>query len=126
MDPPWSYALVACHFQLSPRSRPSLRGEEVAIMVDSFSKSCSSMKPVNLTEELFSLTTRVICRSAFVKSYYGRDFDRGKFLEVVYEAMAIMGSFSASDFFPSSWVASAVDVITGLIKRVAGEVFSRL
>ncbi|KAK9152020.1 hypothetical protein Syun_010329 [Stephania yunnanensis] len=97
----------------------SIRGEEVANMVDSISKSCSSpMKPVNLTEELFSLTTRVICRAAFGKSYHGKEFDRGKFLEVVFEAMAIMGSFSASDFFPSSWAASAVDVITGLKGRL--------
>ncbi|KAK9155495.1 hypothetical protein Sjap_002975 [Stephania japonica] len=75
-------------------------------------------KPVDLTEELFSLTTRVICRIAFGKSYQGGEFDSGKFLEVVYEAMAILGSFSASDFYPSSSIAWVVDVITGLRGRL--------
>ncbi|KAK9133628.1 hypothetical protein Scep_013156 [Stephania cephalantha] len=96
-----------------------VRGEEVANMVDSISKSCAcSMRPVDLTEELFSLTNRVICRIAFGKSYQGRKFDGGKFSEVVYEVMAVLGTFSASDFYPSSRIAWAVDMITGLKGRL--------
>ncbi|KAK9108250.1 hypothetical protein Syun_024261 [Stephania yunnanensis] len=96
----------------------SVRAEEVANLVDSVSKCCSSMRPVDLTQELFSLTSRMICRIAFGKSYEGREFDSGRFLEVVYEAMAALGSFFASDFFPSSSVAWAVDVVTGLRGRL--------
>ncbi|KAK9133610.1 hypothetical protein Scep_013138 [Stephania cephalantha] len=96
-----------------------VRAEEVANLVDSISKSCAyTMRPVDLTEELFSLTTRVICRIAFGKSYQGGEVDSGKFLEVVYEAMAILGSFSASDFYPSSSIAWVVDVITDLRGRL--------
>ncbi|KAK9155089.1 hypothetical protein Sjap_002569 [Stephania japonica] len=71
----------------------AVRAEEVANTVNSISKSCSSMRPVDLTEEIFSLINRVICRIAF-------------------------GSFSASDLFPSLSIVGVVDVINGLRRRL--------
>ncbi|KAK9152010.1 hypothetical protein Syun_010319 [Stephania yunnanensis] len=106
-----------------------VRGEEVANMVDSISKSCAcSMRPVDLTEggairvTLADVAVHVDIDGsniaygliAFGKSYQGRKFDGGKFLEVLYEVAVVLGTFSASDFYPSSRIAWAVDMITGL------------
>ncbi|KAK9131406.1 hypothetical protein Sjap_011893 [Stephania japonica] len=113
---------------LSPKmvhSFGAVRAEEVANMVNSITKTCSSMWPVDLTEEIFSLINRVICRIAFGKSYQGRNFDGGKFSEFVHKFMALsgsvrflIGSFSASDLFPSLSIVGVVDVITGLRGRL--------
>ncbi|KAK9155115.1 hypothetical protein Sjap_002595 [Stephania japonica] len=89
---------IFVHKLLSPKrvhSFGAVRAEEVANMVNSISKSCSSMRSVDLAEELLSLTNRVICRIAFGKSYQGRNFDGGKFSEFVHKFMALSGSFSA-------------------------------
>ncbi|KAK9123859.1 hypothetical protein Sjap_013461 [Stephania japonica] len=95
-----------------------VRAGEVANMVDSISKYCSSSRPVDLTEELLSMATRMIFRIAFGKSYEGGAFDSGKFTEVVDEAIVMLGSFSASDFYPSSSITWVVDIITGLRRRL--------
>ncbi|KAF9594433.1 hypothetical protein IFM89_031035 [Coptis chinensis] len=72
--------------------------------------------------ELFSLKRvqsfgfTVVCRVAFGKSYQGRDFDVGKFHDVVYEAMKMLGSFAAADFFPYyGWI---IDVLSGFNSRL--------
>ncbi|KAK9155961.1 hypothetical protein Sjap_003441 [Stephania japonica] len=60
---------IFVHKLLSPKrvhSFGAVRAEEVANMVNSISKSCSSMRSVDLAEDLLSLTNRVICRIAFV------------------------------------------------------------
>ncbi|KAF8369619.1 hypothetical protein HHK36_032356 [Tetracentron sinense] len=91
-----------------------VREEEVAHMINSISQAASG--PVNLTEKLFSLTDTIVCRIAFGKSYEGREFDDGRFHELMVEAMAILASFSATDYFPLyGWI---IDMLTGLHGRI--------
>ncbi|KAK9155927.1 hypothetical protein Sjap_003407 [Stephania japonica] len=71
------------------------------------------MRTVNLSEALFSHTASVMCGIAFGRSYHGNKFDSGKFWEVMNEILAVLNSFSTSEFLPSSPIASAVNVITG-------------
>ncbi|KAF8392936.1 hypothetical protein HHK36_021176 [Tetracentron sinense] len=91
-----------------------VREEEVALMIKSISQAASS--PVNLTEKLFFLADTIVCRIAFGKSYQRREFDDGKFHEIMVEAIAILASFSGTDFFPPfGWI---IDVLTGLHARI--------
>ncbi|KAF8392912.1 hypothetical protein HHK36_021152 [Tetracentron sinense] len=91
-----------------------VREEEVAVMIKSISQAAFS--PVNLTEKLFSLTDTIICRIAFGKSYEGREFDDGRFQEIMVEAIAILASFSSTDYFPPfGWI---IDVLTGLHAKI--------
>ncbi|KAK9110711.1 hypothetical protein Sjap_018771 [Stephania japonica] len=90
------------------------RADEVANMIKSFTSSASSSSGVNLTKELLSLTYRSICRLAFGESY---DIDI-RFEESVCEAMALLGAFAGSDFFPNYCVGGVLDVLTGLNARL--------
>ncbi|KAJ7945465.1 Cytochrome P450 [Quillaja saponaria] len=93
-----------------------IREQEVASLIDSISQSSLSAIPVDLCEKMMSLTASITCRVAFGKRFEGNEFDEGKFQEVVNEAMAMLGSFSASDFFP--YVGWIVDKLTGLHDRL--------
>ncbi|PIA24759.1 hypothetical protein AQUCO_35900001v1 [Aquilegia coerulea] len=91
-----------------------VREEEVAYLMKSISEFSSS--PLNLTQKLFSLTDRITSRITFGKNNQGKDYDIGKFQEVVYEAMDMLGSFTATDFFPYfGWI---IDVFTGFNNRL--------
>ncbi|PIA38465.1 hypothetical protein AQUCO_02800287v1 [Aquilegia coerulea] len=91
-----------------------VRSEEVSDIMKSIAKSAPS--PINLTEIFFSLTNNITSRVTFGKSYRGRNFDVAKFIEVVYEAMNMLASFSATDFFP--YVGWIIDVLTGFNTRL--------
>ncbi|XP_042475265.1 cytochrome P450 71B10-like [Macadamia integrifolia] len=92
-----------------------IREEEVSEMMSLISKSSSSATPINLNEMFFNLTDEIICRVAFGRSYKGRGFDDGRFGDAIKEAVAILGSFSATDFFP--YVGWILDRFTGLHGR---------
>lgn len=94
-----------------------IREEEVALMIASICQSSSSGNPVNLYQKLKSLTTEITCRVVFGNSSF-RDvgFNIQKFQELIHEGMGIMGSFSASDFFP--YVGWIIDRITGMNGRL--------
>ena len=93
-----------------------IREEEVALLIDSIVQSSSSGSPIDLTERLMSLTANIICRIAFGKSFQASEFGDGRFQEVVREAMALLGGFTAADFFP--YVGRIVDRLTGLHGRL--------
>ncbi|CBI16812.3 unnamed protein product, partial [Vitis vinifera] len=63
-----------------------------------------------------SLTANIICRIAFGKSFQVSEFGDGRFQEVVHEAVALLGGFTAADFFP--YVGRIVDRLTGLHGRL--------
>ncbi|KAL5713269.1 hypothetical protein ACHQM5_015361 [Ranunculus cassubicifolius] len=91
-----------------------VREEEVANMIKIISNAAASSSPVDLTETLFSLTSQITCSVAFGNSY--RDFNAGKFTDAIYEAMDMLGSFAATDFFPYfGWI---VDYVSGLSTRL--------
>ncbi|KAL6351515.1 hypothetical protein AAG906_040869 [Vitis piasezkii] len=77
-----------------------IREEEVTLLIDSIAQSSSSGSPIDLTERLMSLTANIICRIAFGKSFQASEFGDGRFQEVVDEAVALLGGFTAADFFP--------------------------
>ncbi|EEF39163.1 cytochrome P450, putative [Ricinus communis] len=90
------------------------REEEVSLLIDSVLKSSSS--PVDLSEKAMTLTANIICRVAFGKSFQERGFGHERFQEVIREAVALLGSFYAADYFP--YVGWIVDRITGLHARL--------
>ncbi|KAH7564738.1 hypothetical protein JRO89_XS09G0018800 [Xanthoceras sorbifolium] len=68
-----------------------------------------------MSEQVFYLLDSIICKIACGRSYQGKQFQNGKHDKVIQEAMAMLGSFSAADFFP--YVGWIVDVLTGLHAR---------
>ncbi|KAL5998279.1 hypothetical protein ACLOJK_009218 [Asimina triloba] len=85
-----------------------IREEEVARMIASISGSAASSKPANLTELMFALTSTVVCRAAFGKSY--RSGLQGNFHGIFEETQAWSGAFFVADYFP--WL-GWMDLITG-------------
>ncbi|XVF79409.1 hypothetical protein PTKIN_Ptkin14bG0220100 [Pterospermum kingtungense] len=96
----------------------SIREEEIGLMIDSISVLSSSGNPVNLSQILMSLASEITCRVAFgSRGDGGVDFP--KFQKLVHEAMGILGSFSASDFFPYvGWIIDRVTGFHGRLERV--------
>ncbi|KAK3443242.1 hypothetical protein EUGRSUZ_B03249 [Eucalyptus grandis] len=93
-----------------------VREEEVASMIDSIAKSANSGTPINMSERFMALTADITCRVAFGKAFPWMELNDGKFMDMIDEATAMLGSFSASDFFPRfGWI---VDRFTGLHARL--------
>ncbi|KAL0920125.1 hypothetical protein M5K25_009236 [Dendrobium thyrsiflorum] len=91
----------------------SVREEEVAILIDSISKSLS--KPINLTKLVSTLIGNIICRVALNKKYDQGDLEKEHFHALVQETETLFGTFFVSDCFPSlGWI----DKLTGLQQRL--------
>lgn len=88
--------------------------EEMRKIIDSFSESASTKTPVNLSEKLLSLTASVMCKASFGVSFQDTVLNSERFNELIPEALKILGSFSASDFYP--YVGWIMDRFTGLHK----------
>ncbi|OAY57926.1 cytochrome P450 71B34 [Manihot esculenta] len=93
-----------------------VREEETDLLISSISKFSSSATPVDLSEKMMSLTANITCRAAFGKSFQEKGFGHERFQEVIHEGFAMLGSFSAADFFP--YVGWVVDRLTGLHARL--------
>ncbi|KAF5746536.1 hypothetical protein HS088_TW06G00707 [Tripterygium wilfordii] len=93
------------------RSFQSIREEEVAALMNSIFQSATSSTPVDLNQKLFSLTASIIFRIAFGRSFKGSTLHHDKFHEMVHEMEAIMGGFSAEEYFP--YVGWIIDRLTG-------------
>ncbi|XVF02588.1 hypothetical protein REPUB_Repub04eG0187600 [Reevesia pubescens] len=97
-----------------------IREEEIASLINSISvqSSISPLTPVNLTEKLFSFTASIVVRMAFGKTLQGSGFNtiNNRIEEMVREAEVVLGSFSASEYFP--YVGWIVDRLTGLHGKV--------
>ncbi|KAM7272563.1 hypothetical protein ACFE04_027226 [Oxalis oulophora] len=93
-----------------------IREQEVEFMINSISEHSSTSMPVNLSHMILTLIADIICRVAFGKNFReGGGLDIDRFQEIIHEAVAMLGSFSAADFF--SYFGWIVDRITGLYKR---------
>ena len=66
--------------------------------------------------KLTPLTASVTFRIAFRKSFHGSDLENERFQEVVHEAQALLGSFSASEYFP--FVGWIMDKFSGRFQRL--------
>ncbi|XP_026394284.1 cytochrome P450 71B10-like [Papaver somniferum] len=91
----------------------ALRAQEVAAMIHSISESTISVTPVDIVQKTLSLTDQIICKVAFGMSY---ELGSGRFQEIVYEAIDMLGGFTATDFFPGvGWI---IDRLTGMHGRL--------
>ncbi|XP_058103654.1 cytochrome P450 71A1-like [Magnolia sinica] len=90
-----------------------IREDEVAGMIASISRSASSSTPVNLTELMFALTSTIISRAAFGKSY--REGEKTNFHGCFEEAQALFAAFFYADYIP--WL-GWIDVLTGQRARL--------
>ncbi|KAM7272549.1 hypothetical protein ACFE04_027212 [Oxalis oulophora] len=100
----------------SVQSFRSIREQEVEFMINSISEHSSTSTPVDLSHMILTMTADITCKVAFGKNFReGGGLDNERFQEIIHEAVAMLGSFSAADFFPYfGWI---VDRITGLYKR---------
>ena len=69
-----------------------IREQEDGLLIESISQWASCGVVVDLTEKSTTLTTGVIFRIAF-----GKPFEENGFYELVNEAVALLGSYSASE-----------------------------
>ncbi|KAL3714738.1 hypothetical protein ACJRO7_006613 [Eucalyptus globulus] len=93
-----------------------IREEEVGSMIESIAKSAESGTLINLSQKFVALTANFTCRVAFGKALRWAEFEDGRFMHLTHEALAMLGSFSASDYFPRfGWI---VDRFTGLHSRL--------
>ncbi|KAG5220133.1 cytochrome P450 [Salix suchowensis] len=91
-----------------------IREEEVSHMIGNISISALDSEPFNLTEAMMSLTSTVICRIAFGKSYEDGGSEKSKFQDLLNETEAMFSIFFFSDYFPyMGWV----DKLTGLARQ---------
>ncbi|KAM7272683.1 hypothetical protein ACFE04_027346 [Oxalis oulophora] len=93
-----------------------IREQKVEFMINSISEHSSTSMPVDLSQRILTLTADITCRVAFGMNFReGGGLDIDRFQEIIHEAFAMLGSFSAADFFPYfGWI---VDRIMGLYKR---------
>ncbi|XP_031118252.1 cytochrome P450 71B37-like [Ipomoea triloba] len=94
-----------------------IREDEVSQMINRISKRAFSYQQVNLSEIAMSLTSNIICRSAFGLRYDEEGQEKRRFHKLLNEAQAMFveGSLVA-DFFPSfGWM---IDKFTGKVARL--------
>ncbi|CAK9149652.1 unnamed protein product [Ilex paraguariensis] len=93
----------------------SIREVEVSRMINKITNHASASKLTNLSELTLSLTSAIICRIAFGKSYDDEGAEKSKFHSLLEEAESVLGSFFKSDHFPfMRWV----DRLTGQSTRL--------
>ncbi|EEF32358.1 cytochrome P450 71B36 [Ricinus communis] len=100
-----------------------IREEEVTSLINSISQASASATPVSLTEKLTTLVTNITFRMAFATNFEATDFAKDRFRILIDDAMSLLGSFSANDYFQHvGWI---IDRITGYHAR-AEKVFQDL
>ncbi|XP_023542050.1 cytochrome P450 71B19-like isoform X1 [Cucurbita pepo subsp. pepo] len=90
-----------------------IREQEVGLLIESILQSASCGATVDLSEKSIALTTGVIFRIAF-----GKPFEGNGFHELISEVEALMGSYSASEFFPVPFVGEIFDWFNGRKARL--------
>ena len=90
-----------------------IREQEVGLLIESILQSASCGATVDLSEKSISLTTGVIFRIAF-----GKPFEGNGFHELISEVEVLMGSYSASEFFPVPFVGEIFDWFSGRKARL--------
>ncbi|CAN1217927.1 Premnaspirodiene oxygenase [Linum perenne] len=92
----------------------SIREEEIANLVNNFSRKAAEGAVVDISEEVFWVSTRVTSRAALGKP---RERDDG-FLKIVGEVSDILGGFRVSDLFPSFKFLPVVTGFKGKLVRM--------
>ncbi|KAJ9169449.1 hypothetical protein P3X46_017646 [Hevea brasiliensis] len=88
-----------------------IREEEVALLVDSIFQFSTSATPVDLTEKFVTLSANITFRMAFGTNFGATDFEKDRFKKLIDDAQALLGSFSANEYFPHvGWI---IDKVSG-------------
>ncbi|KAF6175540.1 hypothetical protein GIB67_023060 [Kingdonia uniflora] len=92
-----------------------VREEEMALMMEKISRSCSQQTPVDLSGMIRSVLNKIFCRCALTTN---NDEESEALAKLYTEVSLILGAFSFADHFPLfGWM----DMLTGLrwrLKRV--------
>ncbi|CAH8279981.1 unnamed protein product [Arabidopsis lyrata] len=97
------------------KSIQPIKEAEMKKLIDSITESASQKTLVNLSDTFLSLNVNVVCKAAFGVNFQGTVLNNDKFQGLVHEALEMLGSFSASDFFP--YIGWIFDWYTGLHAR---------
>ncbi|OAY50485.1 cytochrome P450 83B1-like [Manihot esculenta] len=92
-----------------------IREFEISHMLEKISKSAVALKPVNLSEAMMSVTSTIICRTAFGKRYEEDGVESSRFQELLKELQALFTCFFVSDYFP---FLGFIDKFTGFFHRL--------
>jgi hypothetical protein len=93
----------------------SIRENDVSCMIQKIRKAADASRTANLSEAVTALTSSIICRVAFGKSYEDQGSERSKFHNLLNEAQAMAASLFVSDYLPfMGWI----DKLTGLMARL--------
>ncbi|CAJ2655553.1 unnamed protein product [Trifolium pratense] len=83
----------------------SIRKFEVKKIIEKISRHATSSSVTNLSELLYSLSSTIICRIAFGKSYENDGNERSRFHEMLHEFQALFAEFFFSDYIPfTGWI----------------------
>ncbi|XP_074288005.1 cytochrome P450 736A117-like [Silene latifolia] len=111
----WRQIRSICVLQLlsnkKVQSFRDVREEEVSLMVETVKKSVHS--PFNLAEAFMTLSSSVLCRTAYGRKYDGEN--ETNFGELLAEFVEVMAALSMGDFIP--WL-GWIDKVSGLEKMV--------
>ncbi|EEF32357.1 cytochrome P450, putative [Ricinus communis] len=92
-----------------------IREEEVTSLIDSISRASASATPISLTQNLMTLLANIAFRMAFATNFEATAFAKDRFKILIDDAVTLLGSFSASDYFHRvGWI---IDRITGYHAR---------
>jgi len=93
----------------------SIRKFEVKKMIKKISGHFDSSSATNLSELLISLSSTIICRIAFGRSYEDEGTERSRFHGMLHEFQALLAEIFVSDYIPfTSWI----DKLRGLHGRL--------
>lgn len=93
----------------------SIRKFEVKKIIKKISGHVDSSVVTNLSELLISLSSTMICRIAFGKSYEDEGHERSRFHDMLHEFQALLAEFFVADYIPfTGWI----DKVRGLHGRV--------
>ncbi|CAN8248384.1 unnamed protein product [Cochlearia groenlandica] len=118
-DDYWKELRKLCVRELfSPKQVHSIRPikeEEMKKLLDSITESSIHKNLVNLSEKFLTLNANVLCKASFGVSFQETVLNNEKFQDLVHETLEMLGSFSASDFFP--YIGWIIDWYSGLDAR---------
>jgi cytochrome P450 len=93
----------------------SIRKFEVKKMIEKISRHATSSSVTNLSELLISLSSTLICRIVFGKSYENEGNEKSRFHEMLHEFQTLLAEVFVSDYIPfMGWI----DKLRGLHGRV--------
>lgn len=103
-DEPWREMRKICTLHLFSLKhvqafRP-IREDEVSLMIKKIEENSASSKLSNLSQMMISMSSNMICRVAFGKSYGEENYEKDRFSSVVHGATAMLVGLFVSDYFP--------------------------